>query len=109
MSTDVSASASNEALLRKVIEAQMSGGYDRFQLILDGCHVRDDGLVVDPNENPIAHILAILLDAKGCKASFAHPTIEVTRLDSQGNETTYRRLVHRTGERIAVRKSLHID
>lgn len=77
MPTTPEPKATNEELLRQVIEAQVRGGYEEYKPILAFalffseaqqkivCHQDFEDVGITP-----MHVLEILLDTKGCKAAY---------------------------------------
>jgi len=59
--------ATNEELLRKVIEAQCNGGYKRFSMRTFTC-LREDGRLINVR-SAACHALEILLDTEGLRAT----------------------------------------
>lgn len=66
------ATASNEELLRKVIEAQMNGGCNKWDGMAFDTRILRYGEIetTAPDGSMIGHILEILLDTHGCKAAY---------------------------------------
>lgn len=75
---DVS-TATNEELLRKVIEAQFAGGCRVWEYMLHfdrGLEVSFDIAREDHVVSTEVHILAILLDTDGCKAAYGSRALD---------------------------------
>ena len=80
MTPSDTATASNEELLRKVIEAQVKGGCDTYETTFDivNMEINEDAEVIFSNKGMTAfgasvvqrHVLQILLDTDGLKAAY---------------------------------------
>jgi len=89
------APATNEELLRKVIEAQVKGGYTEYEPALAFglffseeqqkivCHVDFESVGITP-----MHVLEILLDTQGAKAAYPGYCGSVGGLPGEGNIST---------------------
>ena len=77
MPTTPEPKATNEELLRQVINAQVRGGCTRWLEMDVDTVILSDG-IIEPTVGPsviIGHILEILLDTKGCKAAYGEWSI----------------------------------
>jgi len=74
MPTTPEPKATNEELLRQVIEAQVKGGYTVLKGFMGQVKILHMGSVLAGNGEE-THILRLLLDTKGCKAAYGEWSI----------------------------------